>query len=437
MDVHIDEVVRAILVANDENLAGRAPALRFQALEYLTQFQQSNFTLNLTPNSIPPLLTLLHNTSLAIRSAALQAVTRLLETRVQEPSEEVYLLQLVQELSRGTVLTTLEEKTRADQSARRERGEGDEGEESFREALGRCACTLGREIMQILVTNNKEEVNATIGPLFEEILCLSLHFLADQSDNTSLTVFPFLSSFLESLQRANVTEYTLSRRPFLTQLLTVIFEIFSKGKLTLLNTKQPYNDNNAPKIVRKDLIILFELLYSLEPNLVTETTESYGFNILFNDSGNPFLTEYQTFFKETVNPQMQPSPLPSSAIISSDNNKSELLQGLQDLPSLANKDSDGENTIPLSSISIPYPPFPELLSLVNFERKWLRMELASRDEIIQVVDWAIAVSTLAPDYLLEHPGYPLPEQTGPYFFTITRLDPPIQDPLAERIQWKH
>lgn len=152
MEVHIDEIVRAILVANDENLAGRAPALRFQALEYLTQFQQRNFTLISTPNSIPPLVTLLHNTSLAIRSAALQAITRLLETRVQEPSEEVYLIQLAQELTRGTVLTTLEEKTRSDQSARREGGEGDEGEESFREALGRCASTLGQEIMQILLT---------------------------------------------------------------------------------------------------------------------------------------------------------------------------------------------------------------------------------------------------------------------------------------------
>ncbi|KZT36068.1 ARM repeat-containing protein [Sistotremastrum suecicum HHB10207 ss-3] len=248
-----------------------------------------DISLTVTPNSIPLVFSLLHNRSLPIRLATLQALTRMLQKGLKEPSDKVSLLQV---LSLGTVLTALEERTRRDQLARKESGEEDEGEESFREGLGRCACALGQEIMELLRENNPAEVRAAVQPLLEEVLPLSLRFLADKYDDTSSTIFPFLSLFLAFLKKIKKTEtgpqVILSHRPFLTQLLTVILQKLKWEPSTFVDEEPDEDDKNAFEIMRKDLRTFCESLYLLEPDLVTEAMQSYALNIFRTyESGTP------------------------------------------------------------------------------------------------------------------------------------------------------
>jgi exportin-T len=64
---------------------------------------------------------------------------------LKEPGDK---LQLLKVLSLGQVLEALESKTRAQQ---RERGEDtDEGEESYREALGKLLNALGHELARLV-----------------------------------------------------------------------------------------------------------------------------------------------------------------------------------------------------------------------------------------------------------------------------------------------
>ena len=63
---------------------------------------------------------------------------------MKEPSDK---LQLLKVLSLGQVLNALESKTRAQQI---ERGEDiDEGEESYRESLGKLLNVLGQELLKL------------------------------------------------------------------------------------------------------------------------------------------------------------------------------------------------------------------------------------------------------------------------------------------------
>ena len=63
---------------------------------------------------------------------------------LKEPASKLSLLKV---LSLGPVLETLEEKTREQQSQRGR--DVDEGEESYREALGRLLNTFGLELVKL------------------------------------------------------------------------------------------------------------------------------------------------------------------------------------------------------------------------------------------------------------------------------------------------
>lgn len=63
---------------------------------------------------------------------------------LKEPADKIQLLKV---LSLAQVLATLEEKTRQEQIARD--GDVDEGEESYREALGRLLNALGLELVKL------------------------------------------------------------------------------------------------------------------------------------------------------------------------------------------------------------------------------------------------------------------------------------------------
>ncbi|KAL1737871.1 Exportin 1-like protein-domain-containing protein, partial [Schizophyllum fasciatum] len=91
-----------------------------------------DINLTVTPTTVPLLFTLLADSSLPIRLATSVALLRIVAKGLKEPGDKLQLLKI---LSLGQVIDALETKTREQQV---ERGtDTDEGEESYREALGK------------------------------------------------------------------------------------------------------------------------------------------------------------------------------------------------------------------------------------------------------------------------------------------------------------
>jgi len=103
-----------------------------------------DINLTITPSTVPLLFNLLDDPSLPIRLATSVSLLRIVSKGLKEPSDK---LQLLKVLSLGQVLDALESKTRLQQL---ERGEDtDEGEESYREALGKLLNAFGQELMKL------------------------------------------------------------------------------------------------------------------------------------------------------------------------------------------------------------------------------------------------------------------------------------------------
>lgn len=95
---------------------------------------------------MPLLFTLLADPSLPIRLATCVALLRIVAKGLKEPGDK---LQLIKVLSLGQVIDALEAKTRQQQL---ERGsETDEGEESYRESLGKLFNVFGLELTKLEV----------------------------------------------------------------------------------------------------------------------------------------------------------------------------------------------------------------------------------------------------------------------------------------------
>ena len=103
-----------------------------------------DINLTVTPVTVPLLFTLLSDDVLSIKLATSSALLRITSKGLKEPSDK---LQLIKVLSLGEVLGALEKKTRAEQVARGK--DVDEGEETYREALGRLLNVLGVELMKL------------------------------------------------------------------------------------------------------------------------------------------------------------------------------------------------------------------------------------------------------------------------------------------------
>ena len=101
--------------------------------------------MTVTPTTVPLLFSLLSDASLPIRLAACGALTKLVTKGLKEPSDK---LQLIKVLSLGQVLDALESKTRGEQASRG--SDVDEGEESYREALGRLLNVYGLELSKLI-----------------------------------------------------------------------------------------------------------------------------------------------------------------------------------------------------------------------------------------------------------------------------------------------
>jgi len=88
---------------------------------------------------------MLADASLPIRLASSLSILRIVSKGLKEPGDK---LQLIKVLSLGQVLDALEARTRQQQI---ERGDSvDEGEESYREALGRMLSVLGLELAKLV-----------------------------------------------------------------------------------------------------------------------------------------------------------------------------------------------------------------------------------------------------------------------------------------------
>lgn len=104
-----------------------------------------DINLTVTPTTVPLLFSLLSDPSLAIRLATSAALLKITGKGLKEPGDK---LQLIKVLSLGQVLDALEAKTRIEQAARE--SDTDEGEESYREALGRLLNILGLELSKLV-----------------------------------------------------------------------------------------------------------------------------------------------------------------------------------------------------------------------------------------------------------------------------------------------
>lgn len=111
---------------------------------YASYVSWIDINLTVTRDTVPLLFTLLSDASLPIRLATALALTRIVGKGLKEPGDK---LQLIKVLSLGQVLAALEEKTRSEQTGRG--SDTDEGEESYREALGKLLNILGLELCKL------------------------------------------------------------------------------------------------------------------------------------------------------------------------------------------------------------------------------------------------------------------------------------------------
>ena len=104
-----------------------------------------DINLTVTPTTVPLLFNLLSDSALPIRLAACDALSRIVAKGLKEPLDK---LQLIKVLSLGQVLDALETRTRAEHASRG--SDIDEGEESYRESLGKLLNVLGVELSKLL-----------------------------------------------------------------------------------------------------------------------------------------------------------------------------------------------------------------------------------------------------------------------------------------------
>jgi exportin-T len=170
-----------------------------------------DINLTVTPTTVPLLFSLLAVPSLPVRLATSLALTRIVAKGLKEPGDK---LQLLKVLSLGQVIDALESKTRAEQI---ERSETDEGEESYREALGKLLNTLGLELVKLVEVcragynfsaprderlvkdSGSQDITSEATTLLTQILPVVLRFMADEYDDTCCTIFPLLQVILSGV----------------------------------------------------------------------------------------------------------------------------------------------------------------------------------------------------------------------------------------------
>lgn len=243
-----------------------------------------DINLTVTPTTVPLLFSLLADPSLAIRLATSAALLRIVSKGLKEPEDK---LQLIKVLSLGQVIDALEAKTRAQQI---ERGpDEDEGEESYREALGKLLNTLGLEVSKLIEDCPKPEVVAEANQHLNQILPVMLRFMADEYDDTCSTIFPLLQTVLINYKRSKkVASVSLdeSTRSFLASLLDVILQKMRWNKDDDPNDMDE-DDITAFELLRKDLRSFMDSISTIDPDLVTQAVRTLVLNTLSRYRNGP------------------------------------------------------------------------------------------------------------------------------------------------------
>ncbi|KAF9444820.1 ARM repeat-containing protein [Macrolepiota fuliginosa MF-IS2] len=236
-----------------------------------------DINLTVTPTTVNLMFGMLADNSLPIRLATSLAILRIVSKGLKEPGDK---LQLIKVLSLGQVLEALEAKTRQQQIDRGD--DTDEGEESYREALGRMLNVLGLELTKLIEEPGTEEVCSEATSYLEQVLPVMLRFMADEYDDTASTIFPLLQVVLASYKRdrRSTTEpLSESRRSFLTSLLQVIL-----AKLKWEERSDP-DDSDDDDVVefdkmRKDLRTFLDSVLATDQDLATGAVQSLAMHTI-------------------------------------------------------------------------------------------------------------------------------------------------------------
>ncbi|KAI3604817.1 hypothetical protein WG66_008673 [Moniliophthora roreri] len=235
-----------------------------------------DINLTVTPTTVPLLFTLLADQSLPIRLATSAALLKIIGKGLKEPSDK---LQLIKVLSLGQVIDALESKTRQQQI---ERGDGtDEGEESYREALGKLLNMLGLELIK-LEEAPSEEVRVEASKHLSQILPILLRFLADEYDDTCSTVFPFLQTVLSGYKKKrklSSAPIEPEKRSFLASLLQVILDKMKWDADADLD--DPEDDDNVEfEKIRKELRNFMDAVLVVDQDLVTDAVRNLALSTI-------------------------------------------------------------------------------------------------------------------------------------------------------------
>ncbi|KAJ7650297.1 armadillo-type protein [Roridomyces roridus] len=153
-----------------------------------------------------------------------------------------------------------------------ERTETDDGEESYREALGKLLNVLGLEISKLLEDPTTSEAVAAEGHvLLAQTLPILLRFMADEYDDTCSTVFPFLQTILASYRRSRkkpTDPLDDNKRAFLTSLLQVIL------------VKMKWEEDTDFETMRKELRVLMDAVTLVDLDLVTDAMRTLTLNTI-------------------------------------------------------------------------------------------------------------------------------------------------------------
>ncbi|KIY72334.1 ARM repeat-containing protein [Cylindrobasidium torrendii FP15055 ss-10] len=235
-----------------------------------------DINLTVTSTTVPLLFTLLNDQSLPIRLATSSALTRIVSKGLKEPRDK---LQLLKVLSLGQVLDALEQKTHQQQI---ERGsETDEGEESFREALGKMFNIFGLELTK-LDDSPDEQVRAEATQYLTQSLPVLVRFMADEYDDTCSTVFPLLQVILTTYKRqrkVSTESIEPEKRTFLASLLEVIL---AKMKWDPDTDYDDLDEEDAAEFekLRKELRTFADSITSIDQELVTSAVRNLAFSTL-------------------------------------------------------------------------------------------------------------------------------------------------------------
>nr|GAT60781.1 predicted protein [Mycena chlorophos] len=249
-----------------------------------------DINLTVTPTTVPLLFTLLADPSLPIRLATSAALSRIVGKGLKEPGDK---LQLLKVLALGQVVDALETKTRAEKM---QRTTADEGEETYREALGKLLNALGLELVRLIEESGNDAVVAEATVLLNQILPVVLRIMADEYDDTSNTIFPMLHALLLSYKRVKKLSpgpLDEAKRSFLVSLLEATL---TKAKWDEeFDPDDPDEDDVVEfEALRKELLTLLDSVQILDQELVTtaihtlvrNTIEAYnsGVPVEWNDA---------------------------------------------------------------------------------------------------------------------------------------------------------